>query len=601
MVEAYANAVTTRKHITETIQKRNSTVNALIASCDTYDDLLSKALKGIEFYTKLETNVSKLLQRIKSSCKVQQEEREQMLIKNEVSKVDNISTTPVAPKLKDYLESRIKSANPSSGYRDPSLQYHQPIQNMGYSVNPNVEFPPGIRPAPLGSEVTDSSKSANSEPSYSYPTNVQYNYNQAQTGYSQYYQQQSQPTAVASTEQDLVNRMNSLLSNPAAENNRQHNNQQQYSSYIPQNYTPGTTYSLQTTAFTPVTPQDISYSYDATKAYTTTVNSYRPLSSHMPNTSTSHMQYPDSALHQQSLNDSTNSAMEYQTYSTAGFTQPIQTTTQSSGQNINTYYPIGYSPNYTGTPTQTNRMFSGQVQYHSLEYATSVAGSIPAKSYNSTYSSPIPNMTSAAARDVNYMSSNINYNNENQDTITNTSNVQQNYPYSSGGTEGATGYPNNCQQASTVSSKSVTQPISSTSGYYADNAGYASQNVSYPTNSSYSTGYTYPTSYATTNAYSSNSTSYPTSSSYSGYTESTSAPYHSDNQTFNNTSYLTGTQMYVDGVNSQQSNGYASNSYSSTAGGPYSLGGTTPYPGTTASSSVYGLYSVSYLLITIYY
>lgn len=74
---------------------------------------------GIEFYTKLEVNVSKLLQRIKSAGKVQQEEREQMLAKSTPKKEDMnitpISTAATAPKLKDYLEAR-KKAGSMSGY-----------------------------------------------------------------------------------------------------------------------------------------------------------------------------------------------------------------------------------------------------------------------------------------------------------------------------------------------------------------------------------------------------------------------------------------------------------------------------------------------------
>lgn len=116
LVGAYANFTTSRRYLQDIINKRNTTINALITSYDTYDDLLAKANKGIQFYNKLETNVSKLLQRIKSAKNVQDEEREQLLNKNSgstnPSTTDTIPVVPptvsATPKLKDYLDSMKK-------------------------------------------------------------------------------------------------------------------------------------------------------------------------------------------------------------------------------------------------------------------------------------------------------------------------------------------------------------------------------------------------------------------------------------------------------------------------------------------------------------
>lgn len=145
LVDAYANFSTSRRYIQDVINKRNSMITALLTSYDTYDDLLGKANKGIEFYNKLETNVSKLLQRIRSACKVQDEEREQMLAKVTVKNVEpavntNVSST-AAPKLKDYLDSMKK---------DLAGQYIAPAY-PGTSIEP--VWPPGVRPTPLGSEM----------------------------------------------------------------------------------------------------------------------------------------------------------------------------------------------------------------------------------------------------------------------------------------------------------------------------------------------------------------------------------------------------------------------------------------------------------------
>lgn len=132
-MDCYAKAVNTRRYVQEVIQKRNSTISALISSYDSYEDLLAKANKGVEFYTKLETNVSKLLQRIRSACEVQREEREQMLSKNETGKPEDgaaaVPATPpsTAPKLKDYLDSRKKNAGIAGPYLDPSLPYQQQV------------------------------------------------------------------------------------------------------------------------------------------------------------------------------------------------------------------------------------------------------------------------------------------------------------------------------------------------------------------------------------------------------------------------------------------------------------------------------------------
>ena len=54
-------------------------VQSLIASYDANEDLLAKCQKGVDFYQKLQTNVSKLLQRTRGVCKVQEEERQQIM------------------------------------------------------------------------------------------------------------------------------------------------------------------------------------------------------------------------------------------------------------------------------------------------------------------------------------------------------------------------------------------------------------------------------------------------------------------------------------------------------------------------------------------
>ena len=57
-------------------------IQALIHSYDVYEDLLSKSQKGVEFYKKLETNVTRLHERTTRLCKQQEEERQMIIQKH---------------------------------------------------------------------------------------------------------------------------------------------------------------------------------------------------------------------------------------------------------------------------------------------------------------------------------------------------------------------------------------------------------------------------------------------------------------------------------------------------------------------------------------
>lgn len=127
LTDVYAQTANIRKNVEEILKRREITISSLINSYDAYEDLLAKSSKGLEFYRKLEINVTKLLQRVKSTCKVQEEEREQILAqdsKNTYEKTDaTISSTydqgrrsNNGLKLKDYLNSRVEG---STGYQNP--------------------------------------------------------------------------------------------------------------------------------------------------------------------------------------------------------------------------------------------------------------------------------------------------------------------------------------------------------------------------------------------------------------------------------------------------------------------------------------------------
>lgn len=425
LVDAYANAMPTRRYIHETIQKRNQTIAALITSYDTYDDLLAKAKKGIEFYTKLETNVSKLLQRIKSASKVQQEERDQLLNNTTKEKVEqqNIPTPSTTPKLKDYLESRKKNINANQPVNYPPVSYQQ--------VPEMQSWPPAVRPAPLGSEMNDPvglAKSGAQEAQYAYyaqyqqpqqpimqetfnkkddltnnsvisHTNPMYNYNNyiPMTGYN------VQPKEIP-TKDDLTDRMSNLaLSKPDS-----------YSNYIPQNYA-ASSYNVQPNV-AHTTPQEIIY--DPSKAFTTTTSTYQTISSPLASTNTAQYAYIPTTY--QSVN--TPSSMPQTSYvqqdypvanypvnsQQENFYQYPQTTQINYIQptDNNVYYPQGYAPNYS-TPNSVQSTDS--TEYHTLQYASSVGYNPTVTfSYNSTYTSPLANTSSSSTVDQQYMSTSTN-------------------------------------------------------------------------------------------------------------------------------------------------------------------------------------------------
>lgn len=127
LTDVYAQTANIRKNVEEILKRREITISSLINSYDAYEDLLAKSSKGLEFYRKLEINVTKLLQRVKSTCKVQEEEREQILAQDSKSTYEKTDATIPSTydqgrrsnnglKLKDYLNSRVESG---TGYQNP--------------------------------------------------------------------------------------------------------------------------------------------------------------------------------------------------------------------------------------------------------------------------------------------------------------------------------------------------------------------------------------------------------------------------------------------------------------------------------------------------
>ncbi|XP_049883447.1 tyrosine-protein phosphatase non-receptor type 23 [Pectinophora gossypiella] len=174
LTQLYASYGDSRRMLSDVLRKREGLVNALITSYDTYEELLGKCQKGLEFYKKLSMNVNQLLSRLRSTCQVQEEERAQQLAKQSSKGAAAANTsehTPVAAtpmklpdtmpvpstaggslKLKDYLP-YMKNAGMARGVIPPA-----PVEHMPESYYPESIYPTSVRPAPVGSEATDISQ-----------------------------------------------------------------------------------------------------------------------------------------------------------------------------------------------------------------------------------------------------------------------------------------------------------------------------------------------------------------------------------------------------------------------------------------------------------
>lgn len=158
LTEANAHYAETRKAVSEIKHQRQEMVNALINSFEAYDDIVSKAKKGLEFYQKLQTNVTRLLTRVRSVTKVQDEERSQ-ITEAELRKGPKMPRLPTmpptqpqhVPKLKDYLPYMTKQGGTVSV--TPGIFNSYPPQQPTPPVTQLPSEP--IRQATLGGSSID--------------------------------------------------------------------------------------------------------------------------------------------------------------------------------------------------------------------------------------------------------------------------------------------------------------------------------------------------------------------------------------------------------------------------------------------------------------
>lgn len=238
-------------------------------------------------------------------------------------------------------------------------------------------WPPGVRPAPVGSEfTTDPAVRITSEAAAAaayYQQQIHQSY--GQTGAARpTYSNQVQPIGQTGTNNaamtDLTNRMSALLEKPDGSQlpvSSQYNTHYAYSSYTPQNYTP-TSYTYSSQHYTDIQGvQSPTGNQDTAKASTMTTNSYQTISSFMPNTphsnnSLTHMQYPESNLKQAAQT----SGYQYSGQST-GYNQSyhpaatVDQTNQQQSQYSKQHYPQGY---YDSSGHSQTLQSQTQEQYH---------------------------------------------------------------------------------------------------------------------------------------------------------------------------------------------------------------------------------------------
>ncbi|KAL3855251.1 hypothetical protein ACJMK2_014467 [Sinanodonta woodiana] len=177
LTDANAKYANIRRSSGETVVRRETMIKDLILSYDVYEDLLAKSQKGLEFYRKLENNITRLFERCQRVCKVQQEERDQVMARhkpkapppsrpsapkpsNEVQdQVDSMipPSSPVSmpvfdgPKLKDYLPfMKPRTFGKKDNAVDPKMQGY--LSELGGSLPGSVSGSPVHLPTMPGSD-----------------------------------------------------------------------------------------------------------------------------------------------------------------------------------------------------------------------------------------------------------------------------------------------------------------------------------------------------------------------------------------------------------------------------------------------------------------
>lgn len=140
--DTYAKSAHIIKAIADTKHRRESFFSSLIASYDVYDDLLSKSLKGLEFYKKLQSNIHKLQSRVRAARDVHDEERQQRL--ESINKKSLAAATAHSP-------ITAPTSNRASSMSKPGIDA---LPKFESDMSNDHFHNAAIRPTPIGQENT---------------------------------------------------------------------------------------------------------------------------------------------------------------------------------------------------------------------------------------------------------------------------------------------------------------------------------------------------------------------------------------------------------------------------------------------------------------
>lgn len=148
LTEANVQYAPVRKTLTLTEQQWNSTVQALIASFEAYEDLIKKAEEGRDFYQDLDKKTSGLLDKTKSCCQTREEERVALLEK-EIGK----GPPPRPAARKPVVGQKVVGSRTGPSSLEsvgPSVASFEDLPQELQSLPPNLNLPRGpVLPNPV--------------------------------------------------------------------------------------------------------------------------------------------------------------------------------------------------------------------------------------------------------------------------------------------------------------------------------------------------------------------------------------------------------------------------------------------------------------------
>merc|ERR1711962_672247 len=95
----------TRRKVADLIEARREKISTLIDSFNVYENLTLKSSKALEFYEKLNTNVSDLKKKVSKAMEENEQEKDAVIAKLAAPKPSASAQAPPStkPTLKDYL------------------------------------------------------------------------------------------------------------------------------------------------------------------------------------------------------------------------------------------------------------------------------------------------------------------------------------------------------------------------------------------------------------------------------------------------------------------------------------------------------------------